>query len=120
MQVRCSIFQDDYYRFGCVAVEVGAETITLQYDWGYAGKGGAPKRTYIDQYGAEFPIMKSLLIRQHQWKKIRYNARFAGGDTGHWYYEKYVANVALVDRLTTDIFLSSAPDEVYSQMADLW
>lgn len=59
-----------------------------------------------------------FVLAPGQWGRVAFNGVFGDHDTGEWYYEKEVFNVAHVDAATADLFLA-APTFACLHMARL-
>ena len=105
-------------RFGtkCAFIEFDDSSATLTYRW----LDGAPARTFMDQTGNYVPIERTIEIGSNQWGSIEYNGRFTGNDTGNWWYEWEIINVAVTNRFVPDIFVATKPVEQYSKLEKLW
>jgi hypothetical protein len=100
-------------RFDCLVIEpLGAELkVIFEYDGKYAGM---PVR-YTPPGGKPSTRMH---LQPGQWGRVLYNGRFAVEEG--WWYDKKVFNIGLFEKLEEDLFTSSQPAQVLSQMAKLW
>ncbi len=105
-------------RFGCRNIYIDwtdcAATLTYRYH------SGAPERFFFDNTGTPVPPEHSIHISMNHWASIEYNGRFTCIDTGNWWYEHAVANVAVMRSFDHRVFVASAPCEHYTQLAALW
>jgi hypothetical protein len=100
-------------RTGCVLIEpVGGELkVIFEYD---TARAGMPIR-YSPPGGKPSTRMR---LQAGQWGRVLYNGRTASEET--WWYDKVVINVGLFKTLREDVFVSTQPTQVISQMARLW
>ncbi|HEY8596775.1 MAG TPA: hypothetical protein VIL85_00015 [Thermomicrobiales bacterium] len=82
---------------------LGALQVNLRWAW------GAPWRW--SRHGL-------FTLRPGTWGRVEYNYR-SGGDEA-WTYAHYVINIALTSTPTARLFLDSAPDHRYRDLARLW
>ena len=89
------------------SVEVTNETPIVKFHW----QDGAPIRPYPT---------KAFHIKEREWMRLEYNARFSCRDFGMWSYKHEIINVALTDPETRDIFVATEPNDTYQDLAHLW
>ena len=82
---------------------LGALQIDLRWAW------GAPWRW--SRHGL-------FTLRPGAWGRVEYNYRSGGDDA--WTYAHYVINIALTATPTARLFLDTAPDHRYRDLARLW
>lgn len=104
-------------RFGCrnVEIELHDNSATLIYRY----QTGAPARQFFDKAGTCVAPEHLIEIPQNRWAAVEYNGRFTCIDTGNWWYEHVVVNVAVGDNLLSNVFVTTQPIEHYSQLAHL-
>lgn len=93
--------------FSCGCVQVSAVSDGLEVRYRYdTREGGAPNRSSdVDQ-----PFRRTLSVRAGEWARIRSNGRFRCIDSGTWWYEQVVMNVAwFAGRHHGRVFLDSPP-----------
>jgi len=62
-------------------------------------------------------LRNSFRLRQGQQGRARWNYRLVGADTGNWYYEKTVFNIAFITDLARDCFVRQQPHFFVDRMA---
>jgi hypothetical protein len=72
----------------------------------------------IRQTPSEGLPSKRMYLQPGQWGRVLYNGRFSYEEG--WWFEKRVFNIGLLEKVEEDIFISSQPTQVISQMAKLW
>jgi hypothetical protein len=76
-------------------------------------------RWRFDETGCTEWSRSALRLHQGQWGQAMYNGRFAGVDTGNWWYEKNVLNVAVVEEPDLEVFLRTRPAQRFVELASL-
>ncbi len=72
-------------------------------------------------YGKDCLNEVAFTLKQHQYGRIIWNGRMVEFDTGEWYYNIYVYNFYVADKMPqNDIFISHTPDFVYKKMSMLY
>jgi hypothetical protein len=100
---------------GVVVEQLGSEVrVSMDLDPAL-GVRGAPARTGAI-YGRPAP---HFLLQLGQFGRVRYNGRHSTYDYG-WWYEKVVANVALLSQFDAEIFLHVKPVYELKDLAALW
>jgi len=103
--------------FGCTNVEIAlhdhSATLTYRY------QSGAPARQFFDKAGQCVPVEHVIEIPESCWASIEYNGRYSCIDTGAWWYEHVVVNVAVGGFVSPNVFMSTKPIEHYAQLARL-
>lgn len=94
-------------KFGCTRLSWDGNRLVVTYSYD-PWCGGAPRRSTAARTVLALPV--------DSWGQIRYNGRF--GYEG-WTYKKTVLNIAYLNTVRADIFLSE-PARVFTDMADLW
>ena len=104
-------------QFGCANIEIklGNNSAILTYRY----QAGAPARIFYSKSGDYIACEHSIAIDSGHWAAVEYNGRFACIDTGNWWYEHVVVNVAVAEIVTANFFLISSPLERYLQLAHL-
>lgn len=104
-------------RFGCTnaEIELHDNSATLIYRY----QTGAPARRFFDKTGTYVAPEHSIEIPLNCWASIEYNGRFSCIDTGNWWYEHSVVNVAVGDVVSANVFMTTQPMERYTQLAHL-
>ena len=104
-------------RFGCrnAEIERHEDFATLIYRY----QTGAPARQFYDQTGTCVAPEHAIKIPRNRWASIEYNGRYTCIDTGNWWYEHVVVNVAVGDRIASNCFVATQPIEHYMQLAHL-
>lgn len=104
-------------RFGCTnaELEMHDNSVTLIYRY----QTGAPARQFFDKTGTCVAPERYIEIPQNRWASIEYNGRYSCIDTGNWWYEHVVVNVAVGNVVSTNVFMATKPIEHYSQLAHL-
>lgn len=104
-------------RFGCrnAEVEWNADSATLIYRY----QTGAPERQFFDNTGTPVAPEHAIEIPTNHWAAVEYNGRFTCIDTGNWWYEHMVVNVAVGKKLPPNIFIMTRPIERFTQLAYL-
>jgi hypothetical protein len=97
-------------------IELTNGTAEILYEW----RDGAPERQFFDKSGTPVPVRKRLQLHPGKWVRVEYNGRFTGYDSGNWWYEHSVINVAFAALDHLDIFLDSEPAELIRQVHHLW
>lgn len=105
-------------RFGChnAIVVSDGDSAVLTYRY----QQGAPAPRFFDKTGTCVSPEHSIRIGPNQWASVEYNGRFSDVDTGNWWYEQMVVNVAFGDAIDPQIFIACEPIECYSRLAHLW
>jgi hypothetical protein len=85
----------------------------------YRYQTGAPARRFFDKTGTYVAPEHSIEIPLNCWASIEYNGRFSCIDTGNWWYEHSVVNVAVGDVVSANVFMTTQPMERYTQLAHL-
>jgi len=104
-------------RFGCSNIE-----IELRQDFAvltYRYQTGAPARRFFDKSVNYLPPEHSIEVVNNRWASIEYNGRCSCIDTGNWWYEHVVVNVAVGNPVDANVFCTSTPIERYCQLAKL-
>ncbi len=83
------------------------------------GNAAVGNRWTLDEIGSTEWRTPAFRLDQGQWGQAMYNGRFAGIDTGNWWYEKNVLNVALVDEPDLEVFLRTRPKQRFVEVASL-
>jgi hypothetical protein len=78
------------------------------------GVSGAPPRIAAIHGGAP----PEFSLQTGEWGRVSYNSRYSP-DEG-WWYEKVVANTALLEKFDPRVFLRTDPSQELSDMAELW
>ena len=105
----------DVYRFGCFTVSPNPEGLSVRYRWSWH-YGGAPDRRFLDVGGNG-----DLRVRAGEWMRISSNGRFSDHDTGVWWYEQTIFNVAaFAGEPSGRIFVESEPVRDLRLLEDLW
>jgi hypothetical protein len=101
-------------RLGCLVIEpIGSGLqVTFEYDSGCAGM--PPRHAPL----GGIPSTR-MQLQPGQWGRMLYNGRFTHGESD-WWYEKWVFNIGLFEKLEEDVFVAKQPAQVISQMAMLW
>lgn len=86
----------------------------ITFEW----KEGAPPRRFLDRAGNFVPVQKAFPLREGEFCRIQYNARFSGYDCGNWWYEHSIINFAS-GTPETRRFLDSEPDTEFRGLARL-
>jgi hypothetical protein len=104
-------------RFGCrnVEVEIREDSAILTYRY----QTGVPARRFFDKSGNYVPPEHSIVVTENRWSSIEYNGRFSCIDTGNWWYEHVIVNVAVGTSIEANIFATSDPIEQYCQLTKL-
>lgn len=104
-------------RFGCrnAELELHEDFATLIYRY----QTGAPARQFFDKTGTCVAPEHAIKIPRGRWAAIEYNGRFTCIDTGNWWYEHMVINVAVGDSIASNCFMATQPIENYTQLAHL-
>lgn len=81
-------------------------------------------RFHRDPYNAATPRAKPrtvdvFSIGESQWGQLTYNGRYVDFDSGKWWYEKTVFNIARTPPNNPKLFLKTVPDYKFSEMAYL-
>ena len=107
---------DTPVRAGCVLVTLGGVGAEVAVDFQHLD--GVPSRTRLDRTGTLSPVRLAPLA-PGQWCRIRYNARHADRDTGHWWYELIVVNVGLFRPSAGYSFTRTPPAYLLDELARL-
>lgn len=104
-------------RFGCrnAEVELHDDLAILTYRY----QTGAPARQFFDKTGTCVAPEHAIKIPNNRWASIEYNGRFSCIDTGNWWYEHMVINVAVGSSISCNCFMATEPIESYTQLARL-
>ncbi len=104
-------------RFGCrnAEIQLHDNSATLIYRY----QTGAPARQFFDKTGTYVAPEHIIEIPLNCWASIEYNGRFSCIDTGNWWYEHAVVNVAVGDIVSANVFMTTQPIEHYTQLAHL-
>ena len=104
-------------RFGCrnAEIELHDDSATLIYLY----QTGAPARQFFDRTGTCVAPEHSIEIPRNRWASIEYNGRSSCIDTGNWWYEHVVINVAVGNNIAPNVFSTTQPIERYTQLAQL-
>jgi hypothetical protein len=104
-------------RFGCRNAEIQLQdnSATLIYRY----QSGAPVRRFFDKTGTYVAPEHLIAISRNSWASIEYNDRLTCIDTGNWWYEHVIVNVAVGDNIPANVFLTTQPIEHYTQLAHL-
>lgn len=107
----------DNNRFGCTnaELELHDDSATLIYRY----QTGAPARRFFDKTGTCVAPEHSIEIPPNRWASIEYNGPYSCIDTGNWWYEHVVVNVAVASVISANVFMASSPLERYTQLAHL-
>ena len=107
----------DNHRFGCVnaEIELHDDSATLTYRY----QTGAPARQFFDKTGTCVAPEHLIEIPNNRWGTIEYNGRFSCIDSGNWWYEHVVVNVAVAQSFSPNAFMATKPIERYTQLARL-
>lgn len=105
-------------QFGCnnIFVQLNDTSATLTYRY----RDGAPARQFYDTAGTPVVPEHSIVVQPNQWATVEYNGRSTYWDCGTWYYEHVVVNLAVGDRIESNVFTAGSPIEHYKQIASLW
>lgn len=80
-------------------------------------------RFYRDGYNAAtpspLPYVDLFSLRESEWGSFIYNGRYADINTGNWWYEKNVYNIAIIKHANERLFLTSKPNYKHSELAKL-
>ncbi len=104
-------------RFGCINAE-----IELHNDYAilmYRYQTGAPAPQFFDKNGNCVAPEHSIEIPHNHWASIEYNSRYTCIDSGNWWYEHVVVNVAVGASISPSVFMVTKPMERYCQLAHL-
>lgn len=116
---RCSDFGDPQHvnlkGFELKSDGVGVE-VFYKRDPGNAAVGN---RWTLDEAGSTEWRTPAFRLDLGQWGQAMSNGRFAGVDTGNWWYEKSVLNVALVEEPDLELFLRTRPAQRFVELASL-
>ena len=104
-------------RFGCTNAEIELRDTSAILMYRY--QTGAPARRYFDKTGTYVAPEHRIDIPNHCWASIEYNGRYSCIDTGNWWYEHVVVNVAVGDVVSSTVFMTTDPIERYTQLAYL-
>ena len=64
----------------------------------------------FDEFGNQKPLQRDYLVGVDTWNRLRWAERFSDFDSGNWWYEHTVVNLALfAGAVDSDIFLNSEP-----------
>lgn len=74
--------------------------------------------TYMHTSGVPRTPPASFTLESGQWMRIRYNARYSV--QAGWVYDKWAFNIGTFDNPSPDVFLSTRPSYIHSQMSKLW
>jgi len=96
----CAFVDDSDFRILGVRIQRSARrlVVTLDLDPALAATVGSTRTV-----AGPFPTRPNFVLSSGQWGRVRYNRRHAREDT--WWYEKVVANVALLLRFDSQVFL---------------
>lgn len=126
--------KDEHLNYGCVRrrpwalvvimphtavkiLEPGDETV--QYDRvGISWLTNGLNVTYRHTSGAPQTPQAVFTLESEQWMRIRYNARYSV--QAGWVYDKWVFNIGVFDNPPLEVFLSTRPSYIHSQMSKLW
>jgi hypothetical protein len=87
------------YPIGATIISpTNADGALVKYRWNY-WTSGAPER---------LSNRKDLTLVPGEWCQVVWNGRFTDGDTGQWWYEKHVVNIA-VGSITRQLFRETTP-----------
>ena len=104
-------------RIGCACIALEATGLHLWYEYDEA-HAGRPFRRYYDATGTLTSVKKDVgLLSPGEWARIQWNGRFLLH--ADWWYELCTVNVAFVEDLSPDFFLTASPAVTYSKLADL-
>lgn len=70
----------------------------------------------VEPDGLPPPAQDALTLPTGAWLRVRYNGRHGNE---HWWYEKWVFNVAVSTAHKPDVFTQTSPSHVYSRLAAL-
>lgn len=93
-----------------------ADSVQLHYRY----QTGAPKQLFFRKGGGATAAHHVIGIIPGHWGSIEYNQRHTDLDTGQWWYEHVVVNVASGNTIQEDYFLRMAPIERYRRISLLW
>ncbi len=107
--------KDSAFKFDCIEIykkDDNSFTINYCHKPDIAGRPVRPKSSHD---------VEAMSLSIGQFGRIRHNGRFNDFDTGDWYYEKVVFNIAITkERKNFDLFIKNKPDKQFDDMADLF
>ena len=111
-------FQEESCTHACFKVEHNTAQTIFTCNLGELGHNARPQRHYYDLKAGKYAsTSKSFHISPGQWKRCLYNVRYTG--YYGWFYQKHTANVTLIPEPFPDIFTTSKPAEIFSDMRPL-
>lgn len=109
------------FTFGCVSISSQPDGLRVRYQYNQAD-GGAPDRWFFNRATRrdESPD-RLLVVSPDQWVRVCYNGRFSCIDSGNWWYEQVIVNVAWFGGEPDGrVFIDREPVEELRLLADLW
>lgn len=102
------------HRVGCVQLgeRDGELRVEFQYDSRYAGQ---PYRR-----GGRDGWDDVCALPPREWARVDWNGRFVCDETGEWWYQLVVLNIAFHPAPPADLFVATAPTTQYSRCGDLY
>jgi hypothetical protein len=100
---------DKTWEFGSLALHRRGDQVTVRFVWSWHATG-APERKSHDAF----------VLAPGQWGRLKCNGRFADADSGTWWYQQDVFNVAWIEALDPNRFLNTMPDFDVADLARLW
>ena len=97
------------HEFRCAIIERLEKEVRVIWKWN--GIAGAPER---------YPSEHQISVLHNQWLQFRWNGRFSDWDSGIWWYEEVVMNVACLSPKPDKNFFASKPDRCCDYRAPLW
>jgi hypothetical protein len=79
----------------------------------------AANRVYRDEPGNVVDKIRAFALQAGEWGQLRYNGRYVDFDTGHWWYEQSVCNIALFSDVAADRFVATPPTKRFAEIARL-
>jgi hypothetical protein len=100
-------------RLGRLLIEPIGEELHISFE-NYAKYEGM----LIRPAQSEGLLLTRMRLQSRQWGRVLYNERFSYEEG--WWFEKRVFNIGLFEKFEGDVFVSTKPAQVISQMAKLW
>lgn len=103
------LHQSFIYDYAQVSCTWDHESQKLNLNYSNAN-GGAPKTVLFDEFGNQKPLQRGYVVEANTWNHLRWMERFSDFDTGNWWYEHTVVNLAyFAGAIDVDVFLNSEP-----------
>jgi hypothetical protein len=104
------------FQFASTEIDYSGDTAILTYRY----KNGAPARTYHDNTGTLAPVQHSLRVPANSWAFLEYNSRRSDSDTGKWWYEHIIINIAVGPQIDPANPFINEPTDCFSLVSQLW